>query len=114
MRNKKGQALVEFILILPIALILIFTTVDIFNLILKKNDLETEVSDQINLLTSNKISLDAFKNSFDKDYEIIIQEDKEYLNINITKNYSWISPITKLLLEDNKISVKRVIPNETK
>ena len=114
MRNKKGQALVEFILILPIVLILIFTTVDIFNLILKKNELETEVSDQINLLTSNKINLETFKNSFNKDYEIVIKEDKEYLNINITKNYSWISPITKLLLEDNKISVKRVIPNETK
>ena len=112
MRNKKGQALVEFILILPIVLILIFTTVDIFNLVLAKNELENKVSDQIKLLTSKKINIDTFKNSFNKDYEVITTKDKEYLSINISKNYSWISPITKLFLDENKIKTKRVIPNE--
>ena len=41
-----------------------------------------------------------------------IEKDKEYLSINISKNYSWISPITKLFLDENKIKTKRVIPNE--
>jgi len=77
-----------------------------------KRGVENEVSDQIKLLTSKKINIDTFKNSFNKDYEIVIEKDKEYLSINISKNYSWISPITKLFLDENKIKTKRVIPNE--
>lgn len=43
--NKKGQALVEFILVLPILLLIIISMIDIGNIFLKKfdlnNDLET-------------------------------------------------------------------------
>ncbi len=112
MKTNKGQALVEFILILPVLLLLIFVTIDIFNLINNKNNLETKVSDQIKLLTSNKITLEQFQNNFDKNYDVKIKKENEYIEIYVSKTNNWISPITKLILSDEKINVKRVIPNE--
>ncbi len=41
MNNKKGQALVEFILILPILIFIILALVDISRLMIMKNHLET-------------------------------------------------------------------------
>lgn len=112
MKNKKGQALVEFIILLPIILILLFTTIDVFNLINKKNDLETKVSDQINLFTAKKITLSDLQNSFDKKCDVKIVENDDYIEIYVSKSHNWISPITGLILGKEKINIKRVIPNE--
>ena len=38
--NKKGQALVEFILILPVLLLIAMAMIDIGNIFLKKYDLK--------------------------------------------------------------------------
>lgn len=52
--NKKGQALIEFILILPIFLMLLFGIID-FGLILNcKNNLENKVIDVSLMLKDNK------------------------------------------------------------
>ena len=112
MKNNKGQALIEFILILPILLILIFTTIDIFNLINNKNNLETKVSDQIKLFNSNKITLEQLQNSFDDKYDVKIKKENNFIELYVSKNNKWISPITGLILKEEKLSVKRVIPNE--
>ena len=110
-RNKKGQALVEFVLILPIVLLIIFTSIDIGNLILVKNNLNNTLNDEIKLLEKNKITLDELKKDLKK-YKIEIKEDGRLLNIKITKEVSWISPITKMVLPNYDISSKRVIPFE--
>ena len=41
--NKKGQALVEFVLILPIFLIIVMTLIDVGNIFLKKYELNKDV-----------------------------------------------------------------------
>ena len=112
MKNNKGQALVEFILILPIVLIIIFTTLDIINLAIQKNDLENKVNDEINLVTSGKVTLYHLEHTFDENYKLTIQKNDKYINISIVKHTRWISPITKLILPNYNIEVKRVIPNE--
>ena len=42
MRNKKGQALVEFVIILPIFILLVFCLIDFGRIISIKNDLENK------------------------------------------------------------------------
>lgn len=43
--NKKGQALIEFVLILPIFLMILFVIVDFGNLLYSKNKLQNQSTD---------------------------------------------------------------------
>lgn len=63
--NKKGQALVEFVLILPILIFLFLAFVDISRLMIMKNHLESLLSD-INLDTTDVN---------DKEYEIKFKKE---------------------------------------
>ena len=47
--NKRGQALVEFVIILPILLLLIFAFIDLGRIIVCKNHLEGVMSEVANL-----------------------------------------------------------------
>lgn len=110
MINKRAQALVEFVLLLPIILILLFSMIDVFNLALQKNDLENELSNQVSLLEKDKITLNQLKNYFEKDnITIKTEKDDNYLNIGIRKEVDWISPMTKLILPKFSINSKRVV-----
>ena len=45
MKNSKGQALVEFVIILPITLMLMFCIIDFGRVISVKSDLESKTDD---------------------------------------------------------------------
>lgn len=60
--NKKGQALVEFILILPILIFMLLAVVDIGKIMILKNHMETVLSD----VREDTTSID------DKEYKIDI------------------------------------------
>ena len=47
--NKRGQALVEFVIILPILLLLIFAFIDLGRIIVCKNHLEGVMSEVANM-----------------------------------------------------------------
>ena len=51
--NRKGQALVEFVLILPIFIMILFSIVDFGMIFNKKNELENISIDIMNLLNNN-------------------------------------------------------------
>ena len=67
MKDNKGQALVEFIIILPIFLLLIISVIDFGNIISKKYSLENDI-DTI---------YDLYKN---EEYQNIDEYAKEKLN----------------------------------
>ena len=48
--NKKGQALVEFVLILPVFLIILLVIVDFGNLLYSKNKLENDSNDMVRII----------------------------------------------------------------
>ena len=52
--NKKGQALVEFILILPVLLLIAMAMIDIGNIFLKKYDLNDDLETVADLYTNNE------------------------------------------------------------
>ena len=52
--NKRGQALIEFVLILPVLLLIIFAFLDFGRIILCKNHLENIMSDVTNLYKNDE------------------------------------------------------------
>ena len=53
--NKKGQALVEFILILPVLILILFVIIDFGNIFYSKYELQNQSADIVNLLFNKKI-----------------------------------------------------------
>ena len=95
MRKKSGQALVEFVLILPIFLIMIFTIVDISRVMMLKNNLESLSNDVIsyyeNDMSNNEITSKI--NSGDtKDISVDIELSGDYVTISLSKKLSPITP----------------------
>ena len=56
MKNKKGQALVEFVVIMPIFIMLLISIIDLGNIIYKKYHLENDLDYIVDLYRLNKIS----------------------------------------------------------
>ena len=113
MLNKNAQALIEFILLLPVIIILIFSSIDIFNLIIKKNNLSTRVNDEIVLLESKKETFIEFEKRLESEnIDITFKTNDDYIIIKAEKEVKWISPITESILSNFTISLERVIPLE--
>ena len=53
-KNKNAQALVEFVLILPIIIMIIFIIIDFSNILYQKNHLEGTLSDVTDALKKTK------------------------------------------------------------
>ncbi len=109
--NRKGQALVEFVLILPIFLMILFTIVDFGILLSSKNDLEN-VSTDIALMIRNGDSIEVVSSQY-SNLEIQMENYQEkYQKITVSKKLSLITPILERVLGNPcEITVERVIPN---
>ena len=55
--NNKGQALIEFVLILPIFILILFSVIDFGIIFNKKSNLENDSVDIINLFKNGKFLL---------------------------------------------------------
>lgn len=112
--NDKGQALVEFIIILPIFLFMIFAVIDFGVVCINKNKLESIITDVGNMY-KNKESIDEinnFINKNDKDIEVNFEDQGKYFNVILTKKYNFITPGMTNLFEDFEIDVERTMYNE--
>ena len=91
MKNK-GQALVEFILILPIFILIIITMVDFGNILLKEYSLESDLDTIANMYKN--IDTDKI-NSYISENEIRVTYDRDgkYLKISLYKNVDLLSPV---------------------
>lgn len=112
MKNNRGQALVEFIIIFPIFVFLIISMIDFGNLIYQKYQLENEldyVSDLYLRKKENDISLYASKKRFSVDY----QRTGDSVRITIKKNVKLSTPgLSKVLSNPYLIEAERVIYEE--
>ena len=110
MKNNRGQALLEFVLILPVLLLLIFALIDFGRIIVCKNHLEG-VMNEISNLPDDKIESYLKK---DSDYKITysIKVD-EYKNITLTTKLDLITPgLKNILTNPYKVEVERSIVYE--
>jgi len=107
--NRKGQALVEFVLILPIFLFLVFVVYDFGMIYSSKNRLENNSSDIIYLFKNGK-SLEEIKKLY-PDCNIMISNDQEYYKVLIESSVNLITPgFNRLFGEPYVINVERYIP----
>ena len=107
MKNKRGQALIEFVLVLPVLLLLIFALIDFGRIIVCKNHLEG-VMNEVASLSDEEITNYLKK---DSDYKIsyTIKMD-EYRNITLTTKLDLITPgLKKILTNPYVVKTERSI-----
>lgn len=109
MKNNRGQALVEFIIILPIFLLLLISVIDFGNIISKKYSLENDidvVADFYNNEEYEKINTYAK----DKGIKVSYTNEEELVIINLSKNIKIISPMVNLIVgKSYNINVEKSI-----
>lgn len=109
--NRKGQALVEFVLILPVFIFLLFAIYDFGMIFSTKTKLENDSTDII-LLYKNGTTIDGIKSVYPA-INIDITRDNGYDNIVIIENIKLITPgLDRILGNPYKVIVERYIPYE--
>jgi Flp pilus assembly protein TadG len=115
--NKKGQALVEFVLILPVLVMLGLAAIDIGKIMLVKNHLENKTNDVITMLNENK-SYQEIEAMLEKDkrYDIELStsyDSNNYVTIKLVDKIKLMTPGLGLILGDPyPVSAERVLPYE--
>ncbi len=110
--NRKGQALVEFVLILPVFILILLTVIDFGNIIYSKNKLENDTTDIVRMI-KNDTSIIDIKQEY-KGIEIDLNDYKDkYQKIIITKYIDINTPLLDKILGDPcEIKTERVILDE--
>lgn len=107
--NNKGQALIEFILILPLFLFMIFAVVDFGFIFNSKNSLENDSADIIEMF-KNGTSVVEIQNIY-LDYSITVTNDNEYYRVLIESEVNLITPgFNRIFGDPYLISVERFVP----
>lgn len=108
--NRKGQALVEFVLILPIFIMILFAIVDFGMIYSKKNELENISVDVVNMLNNN-MKIEEIKDEY-SDVDIEINSIDKYTDIVISKEVNILTPgLNRVLGDPYIVKAERKIPN---
>jgi len=112
--KNKGQALVEFVLILPVLLLLLFAFFDVSRIFIGKNHLENVMNEVSKLVIANKTEEEISDYLKKDDYQISISMSKnKYINIKLKTSLDLITPGLKQILNDPYIiEVERSIIHE--
>lgn len=111
--NKKGQTLVEFVIILPVFLLILFYVIDFGRIIYSKNKLENNLNDVVFMLENEKDTSYITKMLGSK-VTLNISNSLEYKTVTLSEKISLIAPGFNVILDDPyEISVSRVIYDET-
>ena len=110
--NKRGQALIEFVLVLPILLLIIFAFLDFGRIILCKNHLESMMGDVVTLYKENG-DINHYLQK-DSDYKITYKVEKsEYAKITLETKLDLITPgLNKVLHNPYQVLVERSVLDE--
>lgn len=109
MKDNKGQALVEFVIILPILLLILLSIMDFGNILYKKYAFENDLDVIVDMYNSDAYDdINDYVN--DNNIEINYSDKDNLLVINIKKDINVFSPIIRAILGKNyQINVSRSI-----
>lgn len=109
--NRKGQALIEFVLILPVLIMILFIIFDFGNIFYSKYELQNQ-SMEIVRLVKDKKEIEEINDIYSKiDIEINTYKE-DYKKITLTKELDLITPLLDNILDDPYlIKIERIIPN---
>ena len=109
--NKKGQALVEFVLILPIFILVLFAIVDFGMIINARSTLENNSLDIVEFVKNDK-DVESLNKIYD-DIDIEINEEIDYLKVILSKEIDIITPGLNRVFDDPyMVKVERYIYND--
>ena len=109
--NKKGQALIEFVLILPVVLLVLVSLIDIGNIFLKKYDLSNDLETISQMYENNKIKEAKAYAAYE---DVIIEETQtgEMLKLTASKEVKITAPgLNKVLGKNYTIKEEKTIYN---
>ena len=107
--NKKGQALVEFVIIMPIFIFIVLAMFDLGNIILKKYQLENNLDTIVNMYLENKNEeVEYYVKTIDSKVKYDVGET--YNVITLSKKVRVMTPIVSQTLgKSYEISAKRTV-----
>lgn len=112
-KNDKGQALVEFVLILPIIIMILFVIIDMSNVFYNKSHLENVLASVVDEVKQNKTINEIEQELTDEKLNITIKENNNTKTIVLEKTIDFITPFSNNFFKEGyKIKTKRVILNE--
>lgn len=110
MKNNKGQALVEFVILIPVLMLLILSIFDLGNIILKKYKLENELDTIINYYNNNDEQL---MNSYASMKDISIKKERKnnnMIDIKVSYEVNFNTPVlNKIMGENYQIETSRIV-----
>lgn len=107
--NNKGQALVEFILILPVFIMILFIIIDFGMIFNKKSNLESISNDAV-LIYKEKKSLVEIQELY-KDIQIELVNVNDYTKLVFKDKVNIVTPgMNKVFGDPYVITIERVIP----
>lgn len=119
MKNRRGQALIEFVLVLPILIMLLFSIIDFGTILVRKSQLENKINDAYEVAKSTADGVDLYekiKSAVNEDSEIkidvelVFSNDSDYMTIRLTSDVKTITPGLNLILGyPYKATTERVI-----
>ena len=119
LKNNKAQALVEFALILPILIMMIFAIIDFGNIFVTKSNLENKLNYAVEILKTSVDSAtlyDDVSTSVNKDskdeikVELTFSSDDDFVTIKLIKDINIITPGLNLILGNKyRATTERVV-----
>lgn len=107
--NNRGQALVEFVLILPVFLMILFVIFDFGNILNNKSSLENDSADIVDMY-KNGSSIEEIRGIYDDISIDIIDYKTKYKKVTLKKRVNIITPGLNRIFDDPYIlEIERVI-----
>lgn len=106
--NNKGQALVEFVIIMPVFIFIVLAIFDVGNIISKKYALENDLDTVTLMYENNSNDVSNFVSS--KNVKVKYEEYGNYNKITLSKQVKIVTPIvSKALGNSYEISTSRTV-----
>lgn len=114
MKNKKGQALVEFIIILPVLIYVVLIMIDILVIFNNKTTLEGRMDEVVYLYKNNRENeINSYLKKDLKNVKYSVKSDDKYTYLTIDMDYEFMTPgIANIMGKNFDIKCERVIVNE--
>ena len=110
MKNNKGQALVEFVLLLPIIMIVMFLVIDFATIFYDRNHLEGTINN-ISEMVKENISEERIKKAIDdKSVTYTVTYSDNMATIKMEKEVTLVTPFSSTFFKSGfKIKTERII-----
>ena len=113
--KKNGQALVEFIIILPVIIMLLLSIIDFGLVFYNKNSLEGNLEEVVSIYkeTKDENSIKEYLSKSQKNITYTLEKSDSYTTIKLEENYTFLTPGLNIVFKNPyKIKVARVIYDE--